>query len=65
MRSVIALIVIFFASFVAAFLLTPPDPWTYYLTAVGILCLTIPSYLVGLRHGRMSTEMRDKPEGSG
>ena len=56
MRRGITLAVIIFVSFVVALVVTPADPITYYIYAAGILCVAIPSYLVGLRHGRIHGE---------
>jgi hypothetical protein len=36
------------------------DPASMLLNTAVVLCFAIPGYLVGLRHGRMPAEMRDK-----
>ena len=58
MRRGVTLAVIIFVSFVVALVVSPADPITYYIYAAGILCVAIPSYLVGLRHGRIAAETR-------
>ena len=62
MRRAVTLTIIIFASFVMAAAVTPPDPFSYCIAATLILCVAIPSYIVGLRHGRMAAGTQDNTE---
>jgi MFS family permease len=54
MRQVITLVVIFYGTFVIMAFLTPPDPLSHWVVSTATLLLAIPSYFVGIRHGRKS-----------
>ncbi len=54
MPRVFKLIIMIVFSFVAAsFTTRSGDPLTLYVNTVVILCIAVPSYLVGVREGRM------------
>jgi len=60
MRLAVTLAVIFFATSVVAMMATPTgDPYTYCMSHALFLCVAIPCYFIGLRHGRMPAETRD------
>jgi hypothetical protein len=59
-RVVKLLIMIFFSFVVALFTTRSGDPLTLYVNTVAILCIVVPSYLVGLREGRVETGIAGK-----
>jgi hypothetical protein len=54
MKSVRFMVVTVVLSIVAAYVIAPPDPWTYIypLRALVIMLVVIPAYLIGRAHGR-------------
>jgi len=54
MKHIVPLLVIFLASMVVAYLFPPAAPWTQYhlLRATAILLVAVPTYFIGLAHGR-------------
>ena len=54
------LIMIFFSFVVASFIARSGEPLTLFVNTVGILCIAIPSYLVGVREGRIETGIAGK-----
>ena len=61
MQRAVTLGILFLASYAVAFPLTPSDPFSLHLGAGAILCVAVPSYLVGLRQGRRQG-VRDSKE---
>ena len=54
------LIMIFFSFVVALFIARSGDPLTLYVNSVAILCIAVPSYLVGVREGWGETRIAGK-----
>jgi Sec-independent protein secretion pathway component TatC len=62
MQKAITVIIILIASFVLAFIFSPPDPISFEMIWTGILAVGILSYVVGWKQGKMHAEKRSKVE---
>ena len=61
MKSIRFVVVTAILSIIAAYIIAPPDPWTYSypLRALVIMLVVIPAYLIGRAHGRESGRTQD------
>jgi hypothetical protein len=62
MKSIRFVVVTAILSIVAAYVIAPPDPWTYSysLRALVIMLIVMPAYLIGRAHGRETGERDDE-----
>lgn len=55
MRRALTILLILLVSSAVALLASPPDPWSVSLRLLPILLVAVPSYVMGLREGRVQT----------
>ena len=61
MKSMRFVVVTVLLSIVAAYIIAPPDPWTYSYSfrTLAIMLVVIPAYLIGRAHGRETDRSND------
>ncbi len=64
MRRSVSLVLIFVLSYGVALLVTPPDAFTFHLTAASFCVFGVLGYVLGLWEARLRSHVADKHDGA-